>query len=158
MTGPCLVQLWFPVYNTVAGSLSQAAVLLGCLVTASASGRVPKAVHFLNSGRKQSGRAGAAGQQGSPEETCSPAAGGRGVCQGEEGGRRLASPHPGVLTAPSIAEVSPSLCHPSCGEAPLWESYWGKNQALFFFGPGSRFVVGPSTTTRFGVGGCAGWV
>lgn len=68
-----------------------------------------------------------------------------------------ASPHPGVLTAPRIAEVSPSLCHPSCGEAPLWESYWGNNQALFFFfGPGSHFVVGPSTTTRFGVNGVQG--
>lgn len=141
MTGPCLVQLWFPVYNTVAGSLSQAAVLLGCSVTASASGRVPKAVHFLNSGRKQSGRAGAAGQQGSPEETCSPAAGGRGVCQGEEGGRRLASPRGADRSQHrrGLAFPLPSI---------LWGSSFvgvllGKEPGSFFFWPWISFCGWP---------------
>lgn len=73
-------------HRLTVGSLSQAALLLVWSVTASASGRVPTAVHFLNSGRKQSGRAGAAGQQGSLEETCSPAAG-RMRCLPGRGGR-----------------------------------------------------------------------
>uniref|UniRef100_A0A8C0ELQ2 Uncharacterized protein n=1 Tax=Bubo bubo TaxID=30461 RepID=A0A8C0ELQ2_BUBBB len=74
-------------YHLAAGSLSWATVLLawrsleeacGCLVslgrsvTASASRGVPKAIHFLNSGRKQRSRVGAAGQRGSQEEMRSP--------------------------------------------------------------------------------------
>lgn len=65
-------------------------------------------------------------------------------------------PHPRGLTAPIVAKVSPSPCERSRGGTCLWESYWGNNQALFFYGPGSHFVVGPSTATRFGVSGMQG--
>lgn len=42
-------------------------------------------------------------------------------------------PHPRGLTAPIVAKVSPSPCERSRGGTRLWESYWGNNQALFFF-------------------------
>lgn len=86
-------------YRLAAGSLSWATMLLAwqsleeacrCSVslsrsvTVSASHGVPEAIHLLNSGRKQCGRVGAAGQRGSPEEMWS--LGGR--CREDEASAR----------------------------------------------------------------------
>lgn len=71
-------------FGLAAGSLSTATMLLswrsqaslGGSVTVSASRGVPEAIHFLNSGRKQHGRVGAAGLRGPRRKCAHPAQGG----------------------------------------------------------------------------------
>lgn len=87
-------------------------VSLGGSVTASASCGVPEAIHFLNSGRKQGGRVGAAGQRGSPGEMCSPGAGRTRRLPGR-GGRLAPCLAQGVVCSCSAAEISPFLLHQS---------------------------------------------
>lgn len=95
---PTISCSFIKLFGPAAGSLSTATTVLSRRrleeaaeaqppsgsVTVSASRRVPEAIHFLNSGRKQHGRAGAAGQRGPRRKCAHPAQGGRGICQGQQ--------------------------------------------------------------------------